>query len=232
MATRPVFIPIEEFPYVREENLDFEWYPGFSMTQAQKTIRSLHKAARKMGIEPVLEISSKSTLTLGVNLSAFNLMVAFENGNQMSVECAFQGSKVFENGGPYQDIYQASSIEAKKDDRLRNSGKVVGFQLFDESFPTEPKTAFYDWLYLKALSQNTVYEKMLQKFEGFSDIHFNPEKSINCQARAAALFVALEKKGLMKEIKQDRATYFSIIRNEQNKYSRKNISAEQQELPF
>jgi hypothetical protein len=68
---------------------------------------------------------------------------------------------------------------------------------------------------LKALSQNPVYAKMLMRFEGFSDIHFNPEKSINCQPRATALFVALEKKGALKAVLKDREFYFSIINNTQ-----------------
>lgn len=232
MATRPVFIPKNEYPYVREEILEFQWFPGFSKTQAQKSIRSLHRAAERFGVHPILEISSKSTLSMGVELSAFNLIVKFENGSKMSVECAFQGSKVFEEGGPYQDIYQASSIGAKKDQRLRTSGDVVGFKLFDEAFPTEPKTAFYDWLYLKGLSQNPVYAKMLQKFEGFSDIHFNPEKSINCQARAAALFVALEKKGVIEAVLEDRAFYFSIIGSPQSDKEEEVHEAKQRELPL
>ena len=68
-------------------------------------------------------------------------------------ECAYQGSKVFENGGPYHELYLVSSQEAKTDDRLRNSGALVAFNFCGESFPIEPKTAFYDWLYMTALCQ-------------------------------------------------------------------------------
>ena len=110
----------------------------------------------------------------------------------MSVECAYQGSKVFEGGGPYHDLYAVSSREAKKDPRLRNSGEVIAFDFLGESFPIEPQTAFYNWLYITALSQmDSRLEKELEEFEGFSDIAFNPKHSINCQARAVAVFVAL-----------------------------------------
>jgi len=78
--TRPVFIPISEYPFVREEILEFQWFPGFSETQLHKSIRTLHRAEREAGIGPVLEISSKSPYSMGVELSAFNLMVEFENG--------------------------------------------------------------------------------------------------------------------------------------------------------
>ena len=35
----------------------------------------------------------------------------------------------------------------------------------------------------------------LEAFQGFSDIAFNPDRSLNCQARAVALFVSLSKNG-------------------------------------
>ncbi len=130
----------------------------------------------------------------------------------MSVECAYQGSKVFENGGPYHDLYSVSSREAKTDDRLRNSGDLIAFNFCGEDFPTEPKTAFYDWLYMNALSQReTNLVKKLEGFQGFSDIVFNPNRSLNCQARAA-LFVALSKKDLINEqILQDKDRYLALI---------------------
>jgi hypothetical protein len=39
----------------------------------------------------------------------------------------------------------------------------------------------------------------LSKIDGFTDIEFNPEKSVNCQARSCAFFVALEKRDLLDE---------------------------------
>jgi hypothetical protein len=35
-------------------------------------------------------------------------------------------------------------------------------------------------------------EKRLAEFKGFTDIEFNPERSLNCQARSCATFIALE----------------------------------------
>ena len=40
----------------------------------------------------------------------------------------------------------------------------------------------------------------LLQYDSFTDIEFSPEKSKNCQARAAALFVALHRKGLLEYI--------------------------------
>ena len=215
MAKRPVFTPnFSGFPYVDTIDIEFKWHPGFAKSQLQKSIASLHEAAEKLNkISPILEISSKSTSRLGVSLSAFNLSLKTQDGKRMSVECAYQGSKVFENGGPYHELYSASSREAKRDERLRDSGELVAFNFYGEDFPTEPKTAFYDWLYMMALYQKKRdFVKDLEVFQGFSDIAFNPNRSINCQARAAALFVSLSKNGLMDErIFQDKDYYLARI---------------------
>lgn len=34
----------------------------------------------------------------------------------------------------------------------------------------------------------------------FTDIEFNHKKSINCQARSAAIFVSLKRKGVLEEV--------------------------------
>ena len=215
MAKRPIFTPnFSGFPYVDTIDIEFKWHPGFAKSQMQKSIASLHEAAEKLNqISPILEISSKSMSSLGVSLSAFNLSLKTSNGQRMNVECAYQGSKVFENGGPYHELYSASSREAKTDDRLRNSGELVAFNFCGEDFPIEPKTAFYDWLYITALRQQEMdMMKELEVFQGFSDIVFNPNRSINCQARAAALFVSLSKNRLMDEqIFRDKNHYLALI---------------------
>lgn len=193
MAIRPVFIPdVSGSPFVRSIDIEFRWFAGFSQTQTRKSIASMHEAANKMEIHPILEISRKSASALGVSLSAFELSLCTQGSNAISVESAYQGSKVFEGGGPFHDLYSVSSREAKTDPRLRNSGEVIDFDFLGERFPIEPQTAFYNWLYMTALSQRepTVLQE-LKRFRGFSDIAFNPRRSINCQARAVAVYVAL-----------------------------------------
>lgn len=219
MAIRPIFAPdFSGYPYVNSVDIEFKWHPGFAKSQMQKTILSLHEAAEKQKIAPILEISRKSALPLGVSLSAFNLPLETQSGQKMSVECAYQGSKVFENGGPYEELYFVSSRTAKTDERLRTSGELIGFYFCGENFPSEPKTAFYDWLYITALYQNKKdIMQQLEKFQGFSDIVFNPKRSLNCQARAAALYVSLSKNGLIDErIFKDQDYYLSVLNgNEQ-----------------
>jgi len=211
MARRPIFRPALSCPpYVEEEVLDFDWHPGFAKSQAQKSIASLHAAARERGLSPVLEISSKSDTALGVALSAFNLTLRLED-RTMPVEVAFQGSKVFENGGPFHDLYSASSRDAKTDERIRSSGLLVGFNLLGEEWPTEPQTCFYDWLYITAMYQHPKAAREVVGYKAFSDIAFNPKKSLNCQARSAAMFVALSKQELLVQAIRNKESYLSLV---------------------
>jgi hypothetical protein len=179
--------------------VEFRWVPGMARSQKQKSVVSLHEAARLRGIEPTLEISTKSSNRLGSQLSAFNLVVKTRGPRGMSVEEAFQGSKVFETGGPFTDLYRAGPMRAKRDPRLRESGLLLRFELGDKVFPTRPETGFYDWIYINALHKHRELAKSVRDYKAFSDIEFNPKKSINCQARAAALYVALVKRRLLKK---------------------------------
>lgn len=200
MAERPIFIPEQSgLRLVVEVQIEFEWNPGFAPIQKKKNITALHEAAAQKGYAPLLEVSTKSEQKLGQRMSAFNLPVEMDDGRKIPLECAFQGSKVFENGGPYVDIYRMDSRSAKKDPRTKESGKLTHFLFEGIEFPSEPKTAFYDWLYCRALKPHSDYLERLDDFKGFTDIEFNPGKSINCQARSCAIFISLRKKGLLEQ---------------------------------
>jgi hypothetical protein len=191
MAERPVFIPLEGArELVKEAYFNITWNPGFASVQKKKNIDALHRAAALSGYAPLLEISTKSEHKLGQHLSAFHLKVR-DVGTEITLESAFQGSKIFERGGPYTDLYRAEGRIAKRDPRLHESGRVTGFRFNGFSFPVEPKTVFYDWLYVNAIYPHREWLERLFAYAGFTDIEFNPSKSINCQARSCALFVSL-----------------------------------------
>jgi hypothetical protein len=211
MAKRPVFLPAFKLDHLVDEiQTDFEWNPGFSATQKKKNVAALHDAARRRGFFPLLEVSTKSEELLGQRLSAFSLKIKTKIG-EISVEAAFQGSKVFEHGGPYTDIYKKDSRDAKRDERLKQSGKLLSFNYFGQAWPLIPKTAFYDWLFLTALHPHQDYLKRLFKYKGFTDIEFNPEKSINCQARTCALLVSLLKLELLNEALASQDSFISLV---------------------
>lgn len=200
MAERPVFIPCSDGDaLVTTKHISFKWFPGMSVSQKQKSIQSLHEAARNLpGIHNLLEVSSKSEDPHGIELSAFNLMITtVKNGRTFSVECAFQSSKVFENGGPFLDLLEVSSRDAKRDERLRNSGRLDHFTFYGTDWELTPTTAFYDWLYINALKKHPRLIEHIKSFSAFTDIEFNPERSINCQAYSVALFMSLLNRDLL-----------------------------------
>lgn len=217
MANRPVFMPkldSDSFGVVTKD-VEFKWFPGMSKSQKQKSVLSLHDASHELGISPILEISSKSELDLGVNLSAFNLLITTKKKNKsFTVETAFQSSKIFESGGPYTDLLDGTSLQAKKDMRLRESGNLVGFNFFNKDFPLKPRTYFYDWLYINALHQNKELSDEIMKYRGFTDIEFNPKKSINCQAYSAALYVSLRSLGVINEALTSPEAFLAVLIDE------------------
>ena len=211
MARRLVFVPDSGRPYVSELSLDFEYSSGFSLQQKQRSIASLHASyVAKFPSSRVLEVSSKSERGLGVQLSAFNLMIEHPGCGSYSVECAFQASKVFRHGGPFVDLLNASSRAAKTDRRLRASGKLVGFKYFAHEFPLEPKTYFYDWLYVSALCRDEKIVEQVMTFDAFTDIEHNPERAINCQARSVAKVVGLARAGLLTDALQSPQAFLEL----------------------
>jgi len=212
MAERPIFIPIETcFQLVRERMVPFQWHPGMAPSQKKKNVAALHEAADKQGLSPVLEVSTKSDERLGFLLSAFNLSVETTEGWTIPLESAFQGSKAFEHGGPFRDLYGKSGRDIKKDERLKQSGRLRGFSFDGLDWELEPKTAFYDWLYIQAVHRQPELRDDLQQYRGFTDIEFNPKKSINCQARSCALYVSLMKRGVLDSVISDRRAFLDIL---------------------
>lgn len=202
MAERPVFLPKPTGSQLVETvSVSFIWHKGMSAAQKKRNVAAMHAAAAAIGISPVLETSSKSDFEVGRRLSAFYLPMRVD-GQWTTVESAFQGSKVFEEGGPFIDLYHLPSREAKLDPRLKTSGRLVAFELEGKAYPLSPPTIFYDWLYVNALFPYREWLQRLSGFMGFTDIEFNPSRSINCQARAFALFFALEQRGLLDEAVQ------------------------------
>ena len=202
-TVRPIFIPLRENIGVIEQDIEFDWHMGMSAEVRKRSIHSLHQEAKKQGFNKILEASSKSEQQIGIQLSAFFL----KNITNYPVENLFQSSKVFENGGPYRDLLTVTPREAKKDSRLKESGNMIKFSFNDKDFPLEPKSLFYDWLYLNVLfsdRNSDLREEFFDNhFDAFSDIEFNPNKSFSCQARTLALCVSLYENESVKDFIQD-----------------------------
>ena len=199
MAKRIVFTPTSsEMPDLYKEVLiDFEWVPGMAISQARKSVRNLHESAAKvLEVKHILEVSTRSEVILGLSLSAFNLHVNLE-GKSVSVESVYQGSKVFAFGGPYLDILNASSLDAKRDSRLKSSGELIGFSFDGVNWPLKIAPNFYDFLFISGLVQHPE-RHLLNEYQAFTDIAFSQvtldyktSRSYNCQARSVAIYISL-----------------------------------------
>jgi len=209
---RPVFMPrVNSDNLVKTDMVRFERHVGFATRQKKKSINDMHQVIRKKyGFNHVLELSSKSGNKLSFPLSPFSLKITDEHdGNQYSVENAFQSSMVFEDGGPYVDLLTAPSRQARKDERLMTSGEIIGYNYFGMEWGTEPLTVFYDWLYVNALKQNPQLHEEVMQYQAFTDITFNPKKSIHSAAYALALFVALNKREMLDNV-EDPMTFYDL----------------------
>lgn len=164
------------------------------MSQKQKNIVELHAKAKEQGIFPVLEISTKSPLEVGRRLSAFNLKIDV-NGVMKRLESVYQSSKVFAQSGQHELLMDLDPFKAKKEVRRLGQGPIIAFRFLGEDFPTEPVNAFYDWLYIRAIVPHEKWIRENLHFKAYSDIEFNPNKSVNCQGRAVAEFHALSMRG-------------------------------------
>lgn len=210
MAERPVFIPLYEGPRTfAEVPVSFTWHPGMAASQKMKNVVALHTAAAAKGLGSVLEVSTKSAREIGRRLSAFHQRVELSAG-AYPLESVYQGSKVFATAGPFTDLFDASPRDAKRDERLTTSGHLVAFALEGERYPLDPPTAFYDWLYMRCIYPERDWLRRLERLDGFTDIEFNPARSLNCQARACASFVAMQARGVLDDAMRSFSAFVAV----------------------
>lgn len=212
MAKRPYFMISDTTDkFYKEFSCEFEFYTGFALSQKQKSVKSLHEQIlKRYPNRKILEVSRRSENSLGIALSAFNLKFLNIDNKEYPVECVFQSSKVFANGQQYCDLLYKTASEAKTDKRLKNSGPLIKFSLNGNDWELEPKTYFYDFIYISALYRNKEVCKQLLEFDTFTDIEFNPQKSFNCQARSVAIAVSLLKNNLIEKYLSDKILFKEI----------------------
>lgn len=215
MAKRYVYIVDNNNEFQKVE-VDFEWFPDFSKVQKQKSVESLHNSFLQYNNQNVLEISTASTKELGVALSAFNLKVETKKGYHFTVEQLFQTSKVFKKDGVQTKLLEEDmdSKDVKRRVRdLHEKDELTGFECFGRVFKLKPETLFYNWLYIQVLVKNYELSREILEYDAFSDISFNPKKSINCQAEACAIYVMLKRGNLLDEALKSTEIFEEIVYN-------------------
>ena len=208
MARRVVYEMKLEKPFFRPVMVDADFPKGWIRTPS-KAVEVVNEAyKKKKNTEKIsFEVSSAAKTELGNKLSAFNLK---DNQGRL-LECVFQSSKKFKDGGPYLDLLDTTPSKAKKDPRLKNSGALVAFVKDGVEYPLFPQTAFYDFIYISALMANPDLWDEIDNYDAFSDVWFNPDKSLNCQAEAMAMFRGLKESNHLDEAMKSYDDFVSTV---------------------
>ena len=209
MARRSVFVSKNSYPFFEEISVDFDWFQGFALSQKRKSQIGIHENfLNAYPDEKVLEISSASLYSLGAELSAMNLSKRTSAGIT-TVESAFQSSRIYGSGedevGPFPEYLFYPGRECKKIVKELSKGKISYRYMFDGlefHAPSHFISLFYNYLYLNALCEDenrAVADSLIEHgYTAFTDL---ATKSLNCQARAAAIFVSLVRNNLIDEVK-------------------------------
>lgn len=190
---RSVYCVSTDTPFFEVQSVTFKPARGMNIVQWRKNVEKTHEIyMRSYHASKPLEVSTFSTVPEGAKLSAYRLTAS----NGYRTECMFQSAKTFEKGGPYADLLNVKPHDAQHDERLRKSGKLTCFTLFGKEYPLEPKTAFYDWIYIRSLMDNPELAAFVTHYDAFTDTSFNPERQVNCQAEACAIYCGMQKAGI------------------------------------
>ena len=183
MATKMCFF-VDNTNVFEERIITFTYIKGMAFSQKQKNVLSFHSSIQKLHPDlKILEVSTKSQNKIGVSLSAFNLKL-----DGYPIESIFQSSKVFADGVQFEFLKTYHPKEAKQYIANVGAGPLICFRYNSTEFPLEPKSMFYDYMYIKALRQTPDISNNLKEYDIFTDIEFNEKKQINCQARACAIY--------------------------------------------
>lgn len=216
-STRMAFICKDNKLYFKYYT--FEYFSGFAISQKRKSIESFHNSIKNDGIMRILEVSRKNENILGNKLSAFNLMLNIEN-KKFPVECIYQSSKVF-GEIQFKECQFMQPADAKKyiKEKMEEYNLSLShFTLMNIKFTLNPKSLFYDYLYIYALYQNKDLAEQIINYDCFTDIEFNHKKQYASQARSCALYKYLFLNNKVEDFLRDPLKFDELYCNLQENY--------------
>ena len=209
MARRMVFFVKDG--KVERKKIKFKGIPGKSEDVLNNNVKRLHSKLTQRA----LEVSRYSQDPLGIKMDRRALYIQPNYAGGIYLESFYQGSKIFENGGPHRHWVFLSPIDVLDDKRLENSGQIVRYwSLFEHEYWYESEH-YFDYHYIKAcvrsLSKYDLEE--LLKYEVFTDIEYNPNKEDITPAIAAALlkllYIKIGYDGLQRLDKKSFISYYN-----------------------
>lgn len=108
---------------------------------------------------------------LSQSLSPYNLKFRTKSNTMVSVERAFHGSKVFQNGKQFKELFNYRRYDIRTLKELRTNGEVKEFNFYNKVFVVSDYDSefFYIWLYLHTLNQkhNLYLLSYIKNTDGF-----------------------------------------------------------------
>ncbi len=89
----------------------------------------------------------------------------------------------------------------------------------------DPQGTYFDYLFLTALAASPGTAEELAPYDAFTDVAFNPEKKSHTAARAAAIFTALTRLGVLAEAIKDYDAFLAALEGAPLKPKKKAKSA-------
>lgn len=135
-----------------------------------------------------------------------------------------------------QDDNLQSEILLNIDENDLKQSKQEEFQKLVEGIPEDLieifKNNYYNVekqksLYINSLNQHKSLANQIIKYDAFTDIEFNPEKSKNCQAEACSIYIFLYKSGLLDFALSSKENFLKAVYKEKSKNKTEVISQNQ-----
>lgn len=201
MAKRLYFIPKRSFQgLIVEKIVDFTEVRGDKESSVVKTMENMHHVIRANETGgKILEVSPYGS-NIGQMLTPWQLTLKTKSGVSYPVAAIYESSKVFERGGPYEDLKDKNQDELQKDERLTQSGDLMGYHFEEEAFTTTPRHKFFDYLYIRALKDREDLQEELLKADIVTDVTYQMNAMHLSPARSVSYFISLYRENLLDKV--------------------------------
>lgn len=183
-----------------EKTVYFPEIRGEQVHSMKKTLDTmLHAIRAKESGGEILEVSPYGN-AVGKACTPWHLKMKADNGEEYPVAALYEAAKIFEDGGPYEDLRSKRPDEIFGDQRLRDAGSLMGFHFENEAFTTSPRHKFFDYLYIRALRDREDLHEALLKAEILTDVTYQMSRMYLSPARSVSYFISLYREGLLDKV--------------------------------